>query len=45
MSSEKKDECEEEEKQKDLVVKRHMKYFQRCLNILPSACQNLDTSR
>ena len=30
---------------KDIAIKKHLKYFQRCMDVLPSQCENLDTSR
>jgi hypothetical protein len=31
--------------EKTLNVKKHVTYFKRCSEILPSACQSLDSNR
>ena len=33
------------ESNQDFVCKKHVKFFKRCLDILPSAYSSLDTSR
>lgn len=29
----------------EFVVKKHVRYFSRCLDILPTQCQSLDANR
>ena len=31
--------------EEEFVVKKHVRYFSRCLDILPTQCQSLDTNR
>lgn len=35
----------EESPERDILRKKHIKFFQRCINILPSSAQHFDTSR
>ena len=33
------------EEEEEFVVKKHVRYFSRCLDILPTQCQPLDSNR